>query len=170
MITRLKGQVELNPEADEEVAGPKVLEIFADLAETLKLPLNASASQVKGAVAALKAGSDRFLETQEELLALKRRFQEETAAQAVAEALKAGKISPAQQNWALEYYRQDPEGFKTYASKAPKLVPTGEALRLIEEGHPRGGELLPEESAICRSLNLSPEAYLKAKAQAGPTR
>jgi hypothetical protein len=27
--------------------------------------------------------------------------------------------------------------------------------------------LLPEELAVCRSLNVSPEAYLKAKVQTG---
>ncbi len=170
MMTTLKELVGLAPEADEGAVGGRVLEFFADLAVALSLPEKATASQVKGAVAALKAGCDRFRETQEELLALKRRFQEETAVQAVSEALKEGKISPAQQGWAREYYRQDPEGFKTYVSQAPKIIPAGETLQLLKHSRTRGGELLPEEAAICRSLNLAPEAYLQAKAQAGQTR
>ena len=90
----------------------------------------------------------------------------EAGQRAVAEALAAGKISPAQKEWALEYFRQAPDGFATYVARAPKLVPVGELLSLV--GEDRGGtsELLPEELAICRSLNLAPEDYLKAKDQA----
>ncbi len=133
MIEQVKCLVGLNREAEDGVVWGKVLEVFGDLAAALKLPGDASASQVKGAV----------------------------------EALKAGKISPAQKGWAQEYFRQDPEGFRTYVAKAPKLVPTGEEFRLIGKDRQEGGDLLPEEMAICRSLNLSPEEYLKAKAQTG---
>ena len=83
------------------------------------------------------------------------------------EALQAGKISPAQRGWALEYFRQDPEGFQTYVARAPKLVPVGEELPLLREDRQDEGGLLPEEMAVCRSLNLAPEAYLKAKDQTG---
>ena len=51
------------------------------------------------------------------------------------EALQAGKVSPAQRGWALEYCRRDPEGFQTYADRAPKLVPTGEELQILREDH-----------------------------------
>lgn len=145
----------------------RALEVFRKLAAALNLPGDASASQLKGAVAALKAGSERLGELQEELHALKQRLAAESATQAVAEALKAGKISPAQQGWAWDYFRQDPEGFKTYVAKAPKLIPTGDKLRLLGEERPEGGELLPEELALCRSLNLPPAEYLKAKVQTG---
>ncbi|MDP3181572.1 MAG: phage protease [Desulfobaccales bacterium] len=167
MMEKVKCLVGLNREAEDGVVWGKVLEVFKDLAAALKLPGDASASQVKGAVEALKAGAQHLGEVQEELQVLKCRLAEENAAQVVAEALKAGKISPAQKGWAQEYFRQDPEGFRTYVAKAPKLVPTGEELRLIGKDRQEGGNLLPEELAICRSLNLPPEEYLKAKAQTG---
>jgi phage I-like protein len=167
MMEKLKCLVGLNPEAEEKAVEAKVVEVFRDLAAALKLPGDASASQLKGAVEALKAGADRFLEIQEELQALKGRMAEEATAQVVEEALRAGKISPAQQGWAWEYYRRDPEGFKTYVAQAPKLVPTGEELRLLRGARQEGGGLLPEELAICRSMNIPPEEYLKAKAQTG---
>jgi len=167
MMEKVKCLVGLNPEAEDGVVWDKVLEVFKDLATALKLPGDASASQVKGAVEALKAGVQHLGEIQEEFQVLKSRLAEEHAAQAVTEALKAGKISPAQKGWAQEYFRQDPEGFRTYVAKAPKLVPTGEEFKLIGQDRQDGGNLLPEELAICRSLNLPPEEYLKAKAQTG---
>jgi len=167
MMEKVKCLVGLNPEAEDGVVWDKVLEVFKDLATALKLPGDASASQVKGAVEALKAGVQHLGEIQEELQVLKSRLAEEHAAQVVTEALKAGKISPAQKGWAQEYFRQDPEGFRTYVAKAPKLVPTGEEFKLIGEDRQEGGSLLPEELAVCRSLNIPPEEYLKAKAQTG---
>ncbi len=50
-------------------------------------------------------------------------------------------------------------------ARAPKLVPVGELLSLLGEDREAATELLPEELAICRSLNLAPEDYLKAKEQ-----
>jgi len=159
----------LSPEAGEEGLWPRVLEVFQDLALALKLPEEASASQVKGAVAALKAGAARLGEVEQEVMQLKARLAEADAAQAVTEALQAGKISPAQKGWALEYFRQDPEGFKTFVARAPKVVPAGEGLPRLQPDQGRG-MLLPEEVALCRSLNVPPKEYLKAKARAsGPT-
>jgi phage I-like protein len=167
MVEQLKRLMGLEPEVEEgEVCG-RTLEAFRDLAAALDLPGEVSLAQLKGAVAALKAGASRLGKAEEALEALKARLAGETADRLVEEALKAGKVSPAQRGWALEYCRRDPEGFKTYAERAPKLVPTGEELKLLREDHQDESGLLPEELAVCRSLNVSPEAYLKAKAQTG---
>ena len=116
---------------------------------------------------ALKAGASRLLKAEEALQRLKARLASETADRLVEEALQAGKVSPAQRGWALEYCRRDQEGFQTYVDRAPKLVPTGEELQLLKEDNHDEKGLLPEELAVCRSLNVSPESYLKAKAQTG---
>jgi len=165
MLEKLKALVGLESETQEEAVWSKTLGVFRDLGATLGLPEEASASQLKGAVTALKAGAQRMKEVQAELEALKARVAAESATQAVDEALQAGKITPAQKEWALEYFRQDPEGFKAFAAHAPKSVPTGELPRPGE--HRRRGNLEPEEMAVCRALNLAPEEYLKAKAASG---
>jgi len=164
-MEELKCLIGLKPQTDAEEVGVRILEVFRELAAALDLEGEASPSRLKGAVAALKAEARQFTAVQEELQALKERLAEETAARAVAEAMEAGKVSPAQKGWALEYFRQDPQGFKTYVARAPKLVPTGEVLKLLTEN--QGGKLLPEELALCQSLNLAPGEYLKAKAQTG---
>jgi phage I-like protein len=167
MVEQLKRLMGLEPEAEEGSVCGKALEAFRDLAASLNLPGEVSVAQLKGAVEALKAGAGRLLKTEEELQGLKARLALETADRLVEEALKAGKVSPAQRGWALEYCRRDLEGFQTYVDRAPKLVPTGEELQLLREDHQDESGLLPEELAVCRSLNVSPEAYQKAKAQTG---
>ena len=167
MVEQLKRLMGLEPEVEEGAVCGKAIEAFRDLAATLNLSGEVSVAQLKGAVEALKAGVSRLLKTEEALQALQGRLASETADRLVEEALRAGKVSPAQRGWALEYCRRDQEGFQTYADRAPKLVPTGEELQLLREDRHDESGLLPEELAVCRSLNVSPEAYLKAKAQTG---
>ena len=167
MVEQLKRLMGLEPEVEEGAVCDKALEAFRDLASTLNLPGEVSVAQLKGAVEALKAGASRLVKAEEALQALKVRLAKETADRCVEEALQSGKVSPAQRGWALEYCRRDPEGFRTYADRAPKLVPTGEELQILREDHHEERGLLPEELAVCRSLKVSPDAYLKAKAQIG---
>jgi phage I-like protein len=163
MVEKLKSLMGLKPEVEAGAVCSKALEAFRDLGTSLNLPDDATVAQLKGAVEALKAGAARLLKAEEEVQALKTRLVEETTERFVEEALKTGKVSPAQRGWALEYCRRDPEGFKTYTERAPKLVPTGEELQLKKEPYDETQGLIPEELAICRSLNVSAEAYLKAK-------
>lgn len=165
LMTDLKSTLGLPPEAGESALWQEAAEIFRDLAQHLGLPEEATASQLKGSLLALKDGSDQVMALQEELTALKDRLAEETAMRTVEEAMLAGKVSPAQKSWALTYCRQDPESFKTYVEKSPKIVPIGERLNLGEEGNREDRGLTPEELALCRSMNLTPEAYFQAKAK-----
>jgi len=165
LMTDLKSKLGLAPEAEESTLWHEAVELFRDLAHHLGLPEEATASQLKGSLVALKDGSDQVMALQEELTALKDRLAEETALRTVEEAMLAGKVSPAQKSWALTYCRQDPESFKTYVEKSPKIVPVGERLNLGEEGNREDRGLTPEELALCRSMNLTPEAYFQAKAK-----
>ncbi len=145
----------------------KALEAFRDLASTLNLPGEVSVAQLKGAVEALKAGASRLVRAEEALQALKARLAKETAERSVEEALQAGKVSPAQRGWALEYCRRDPEGFQTYADRAPKLVPTGEELQILREDPHDESRLAPGGTGRLPVPERSPEAYLQAKAEIG---
>ncbi len=163
-VEKLKLIMGLPPEADDQAVWAKVLEIFQKLAATLKLPEGATASQLLEAAQALQLDADRLKGVEEELQNIKSRLAAETTAQAVAEAMKAGKITPSQKSWALEYYRQDPGGFQTFVARAPQVVPTRVELKWLQDVQ-TPGNLLPEELTLCRSLNLSPEQYLQAKAR-----
>lgn len=138
-----------------------VVEFCRNLAAALKLPEEATAAQI---LEAAQQKAQRLAEAEEELGRLKSRLAAETTDKTVDEALKAGKITPAQRTWALEYYRQDPGGFQTFVARAPQLVPVGKVLQLLGEDGRTAGQLVPEELVLCRSLNLAPEQYLQAKA------
>ncbi len=163
----LKARLGLAAEAPEGELWRKSVELFRDLAQTLSLPEEATACQLQGAVEALKAEGAPVETLKEELAALKARLCEETTVKAVKEAIVAGKISPAQKEWALSYCRRDPESFKQYVDKAPRVVPVGERLNLGEERGREDQGLTPEELAVCRTMNLTPEAYSQAKAKMG---
>jgi phage I-like protein len=167
MVDKLKRLLGLTTEAEEGAICGKALEAFRELGMILNLPDDATVAQLKGAVEAHQASTGRLLKAEEEVQALKARLVEETTERFVEEALKTGKVSPAQRGWALEYCRRDPEGFRTYTEQAPKVIPTGEELHLKKESFDKDHNLAPDELAICRSLNISAEAYLKAKQHLG---
>ena len=164
-VEELRSRLELEPEAPESALWQRSAELFQDLAQDLGLPAEAPLSQVRGELEALKAGNAQVAALQEELAVLKNRLTEETSIRAVEEAIFAGKISPAQKDWALSYCRQDPDNFRTYVDQAPRVVPVGERLNLGEERHREDQGLSPEELAICRAINLTPEAYSQAKVE-----
>jgi phage I-like protein len=165
LAVELKARYGLAPEAPESDLWQKSAEFFRDLAQSLSLPEEATASQLKGGLAALKAEESQIKTLEEELTALKAQLTEETVNRAVEEAMLAGKVSPAQKDWALSYCRRDPDNFKIYVDKAPRVVPVGERLNLGEGEHREDQGLSPEELAVCRVMNLTPEAYSQAKAR-----
>jgi phage I-like protein len=164
LAMELKARYGLEPEAPESDLWQKSLEFFRDLAQSLSLPEEATVSQLKSGLAVLQAGGTQIQTLEEELTKLKAQLSEESANRAVEEAMLAGKVSPAQRDWALSYCRRDPENFKMYVDKAPRVVPVGERLNLGEVENREEQGLTPEELAVCRAINLTPEAYSQAKA------
>ena len=61
----------------------------------------------------------------EEKEELKKKLEEREAGDLVQTALKDGKISAAQKEWAMSYALSDKEGFKNFLDKAPGVVPMG---------------------------------------------
>ncbi|MFH1091206.1 MAG: phage protease, partial [Pseudomonadota bacterium] len=74
------------------------------------------------------------------------------------------KLQPTQKDWALDYAARDQEGFKAFIDKAPRLVPVGQELKVLKEGDKGAAGLTPGEMAVCKQLNLTPEAF-KAQRQ-----
>jgi phage I-like protein len=167
MLEKIKEILTLKAEATEAEALARITGlmalpgVFTELKTVLGLEEEAGPSEVKGAVLALKQGGDRLVQVEKELKILQGQHAQREAETAVAAAIQAGKVLPAQREWALKYAREDPNGFETYAAQAPKLVPTGESLRIVKDGNEQG--LTPGELAICKQLNLKPEAFLATK-------
>lgn len=175
MLEKLKAKLGLKPEASEEEVlalvdnraqeAVALKNMTADLVKELALPAETTPAQLKGAILALKQGQDQLTGLQKDLAALKDAQAKEQAQQAVTEALKAGKLQPTQKDWALDYAARDPEGFKAFIDKAPRLVPVGQELKMLKEGDKGAAGLTPDETAICRQMDIKPEAFKATKEQ-----
>ena len=124
--------------------------------ELLGLKAGAPAEDVTAKIMELKGGTIDGVNVLEELKALKQQNAQRDADEAVTLALKAGKITPAQKDWARSYALADPKGFGAFVEKAPQVVPMGE----IDLG---GGVALksaaPDEATtlVCKQLGVSQE-------------
>lgn len=87
----------------------------------LGLPDDARTEDVVAKIMSLKAGDD--FDAKKEVLALKQQLKERSADELVGLALKQGKISSNQKEWAKTYALKDEEGFKKFLDQAPQVVP-----------------------------------------------
>ena len=109
-----------------------------ELRELLNLDADATAAEVVARVRELRAAKDatgahahdparyvaigEFERALTELNALKAERARERAAHTVEEAIRAGKIVPAQREWAIAYCVADARGFQAFAAKQPSIV------------------------------------------------
>lgn len=126
---------------------------------------DASVEQLATAAATLKAGTidpTKFvpIETHQALIARVAKGDEERATASVDAAIQAGKISPANRDWALDYFAKDEAGFVRFVGSAPEILKSGEedssTAAIVET-------LTDEERATCSRLGVSEEQYLKTK-------
>lgn len=166
----LKSCVDENKALKEKVEGsggdgkqpPDQENVVANKAvcELLGLKTGAATEDVTAAIMELKGGIVGGVNLAAEIKALKQREAERDADAAVELALKSGKITPAQKEWAREYALAAPKGFKAFCDKAPQVVPLEEIAG--------GGELAlksdkPDEATMlaCKQLGVSEEDVKK---------
>lgn len=135
---------------DEKVVANKAV------CELLGLKGGAPAADVTAKIMALKGGTIDGVNIITELKALKQQSAERDAGDAVTLALKGGKITPAQSEWAKGYALSDPQGFKSFVEKAPQVVPMGEIVdgdtRALKSAKPDEATLM-----VCKQLGITAE-------------
>ncbi len=163
-------------------------EFLNQIKELLALGPDATAGDVLAAVAELMAASGRRAEEDgeqgagapdpgryvavtehtralTELNALRAERARERAEHTVNEAIRAGRLTPAQREWAVSYCAADPEGFSAFAARQPAMV-RGE-MRLGEKPRTAGADaqvhLTGVEAAVCAQLGVASGDYLKRK-------
>ena len=99
-----------------------------EILELLELKEDAGISEVKASILAFKQGMKTSNDLAKEVKELKEKLLAKETEEIVEMALKKGKITPAQKEWALDYARKDIEGFKVYVQKAPQIVPVGDGI------------------------------------------
>jgi phage I-like protein len=125
-----------------------------------------SVAASRGANPAHYVGMAQFQSTLTELNQLRAERAREQAEHAVDEALRAGKLVPAQREWAIEYCQADNRGFAQFVARQPALLGPG------RDFEPRGERALrrasdvmtPSESAICGQLGVRPDDFRKRRA------
>lgn len=91
----------------------------------LGLQPGAKTEDAAAAIMALKAPAKETV-SKADFDALQLKLAKRDADEAVAVAMKAGKLCAAQKEWATDYALKDPAGFAAFVEKAPQGVPMGE--------------------------------------------
>ncbi len=138
----------LNAQNAEVVANKEVLQLL-DLKE------NATKEEVTSTIMALKKPASSDIET--ELKALKEEMATNKANELVELALKDGKITPAQKDWATQYALSSAKGFKDYMEKAPQVVPLGE----LNQSQKTIKTNVEYDTVACKMLGVSEEDIKK---------
>lgn len=145
---------------------------LGDLRKSLGVADGADAATALATASALVAGKKNVdpaqyvpMSVHQELAAQLSKIQQGLAADkaqgAVATAMKEGKVSPAQKEWATAYASADPDGFAKFVAAAPVIVASGQTAS--SRPAPKEGELDETESVICAQLGLTKEQFLAAK-------
>ena len=141
------------PENDKVVANKEVCEL-------LGLKAGAATADVAAAIMALKGGNIGGVNLVEQVKSLEAKLADRDAEEAVEMALKAGKITPAQREWAKGYALKNLEDFRGFVEKAPQVVPMGdvggsEPLTLKRD------EVDEATLLVCKQLGISAEDVKK---------
>ena len=123
----------------------------------LELDENAKTEDVAASIMALKTGGDKA--TAATVLALKEKIERKEAEEAVQLALKEGKITAAQTDWAREYALKDADGFKKFMDKAVAVVPQGKMA--LKDAPAENTKTDDVDMAILKNCGISEEDMKK---------
>ena len=157
------------------VTGLKAVAKALGLAEDAEgSAIEAAATEAKAAASASAPDPAAFVprsefdRVSERLTALETTGAEDKATSAVAKAMRAGKLAPANRDWALAYAKKDPGGFADFVKDAPAVVAPGR--RAMPAPSSGGDTLTEDELAVCRATGLSEKDFIASrKALAGET-
>ena len=128
--------------------------------ELLGLKAGAPAEDVTAKIMELKGGTIDGVNLVEQVKSLEAKLTDRDAEEAVELALKAGKITPAQRDWAKGYALKSLDDFRGFVEKAPQVVPMGDvggssSLAL------KADEVDEATLLVCKQLGISPEDVKK---------
>lgn len=142
-------------EGGEEAASGMEVVANSTILKLLDLKEDAKTEDVAASIMALKAGGS---DVTAEILALKQKMEQREADDAVALALKEGKITAAQADWAKEYALKDMDGFKKFTEKAVAVVPQG---RMALKDAPAAQSSDDVDMTILKNCGISAEDVKK---------
>lgn len=112
---------------------------------------------VVASIHALKQASANGV-TAEAFAELQAKIADREASDAVAAAMAAGKVAPAQKDWAMTYAKADLKGFGLFVGKAPVVVPLADLKKPPKEESARMDDAT---LAVARDLGVTEEDLKK---------
>lgn len=133
------------------------------VAKDILTALEMEDGDVRGVVASIHAIKQvpKTMVPRADFDALRAKVEGQEAETLVAAALKEGKITPDQKDWATTYAKADAAGFTTFVAKAPQVVPVGG----LPPGSPpqEDGALSPEEKLVAKQMGVDEADLIAAK-------
>lgn len=126
--------------------------------EALGLAETATESEIVGTIMAMKQSHAKIDDVVKELGTLKAGLAAKDAGDAVEAAMKEGKITPAQKDWALDYAKRDLAGFNVFIAKAPVVVIEG---KVVEDGKGPAAGIDDTQAQINKLCGLDEETFKK---------
>ncbi|MCG6552502.1 MAG: phage protease [Candidatus Magnetominusculus sp. LBB02] len=133
--------------------------------DAIGLNEDAGESEVTGTIMAMKQAQDGYETIANKVRELEGKLAAKEADDLVALAMKDGKITPAQLDWATNYAKTDAAGFRVFVEKAPAVVVTKE----IAGGEKAGGtgDALDEtQRSVNKQLGIDDAKFREFSAQA----
>ncbi|TVO57536.1 phage protease [Denitromonas halophila] len=166
-LTKLLATLGLAADANEETALTAVAALKAKAGTADALTTEVAALKAKTPTApdpAKYVPVEAMHALQTEVAALTAGITADKVGKAVEQALAAGKLLPAQTNWATELGKKDLAALTAYIDSAPQVA----ALRGTQTGGAApeggaGGSQTDAELAVCKALGLSADEFSKAK-------
>ncbi len=132
--------------------------------EALGLEEGATESEVTGTIMAMKQSHGQAGELSQRVASLEQQLRGNEAADLVGMAMKEGKITPSQKEWAEKYAKDDPEGFKVFVAKAPVIVNMKNVAGGIGAS---GGAIDDVQMQVNKMLGLDEETFKKHNPKEG---
>lgn len=168
-VKALKGTEEAVKEAADVPADAPTEQVVSKIEEALAAAKEAKAKKDETRATAAADPTkfvpiEAFEDLKKTLAAVQKTQTDGEVEKAVADATAAGKLTPAQQDWAKAYAAKDMPGFKSYIAASPVIVKAGsQATKAKTDG--KATVLDDEQKALCASLGLKEEDYLKQLAK-----
>lgn len=145
IIKAIEALIKGTAKQEEEVVANSTILTMLGLKE------DAKTEDVTGKIQQMQIGDSQVAI---ELAILKQSLARKDAQDAVGNALKTGKISSAQKEWAEEYALKDPAGFKNFCEKAVPIVPIG---KLDITDSKTDGKALDVTPEVLKNMGLTKE-------------
>ncbi len=147
VITAITKLSEKPPETKEVIAKEVInaLEIEEGDVSTVVASIHALKQAGKGVV------------SRQEFDTLQAKLRKQDADKVVAKAIAAGKVTPDQKEWADDYAKKDLEGFKTFITKAPVVVPVSDLPKKQDTVDADG--LTDTDLQIAKMMDVSKEDF-----------